>query len=473
MYTPTGKNERKLCYNDYVNSLFALRFRSAILLLALCSLLTIASSCRKQAAVSPPLVVIPPAKPTLLPVPPKRASAPLPIAFPAMDTGQISSVVFSPDGRRLAFGYGTDAEVTVWSLETGRLSWQRHVDGANGGPLLMDPRGRFLVIESYDPDAAEGLWVCTMEGRLLRKLPGNYTYNDHATLEHSGHFLITSADRDSTGRLVYNNPVPVIEVWNTRTWQRTDHLFAKSNVPPVLTADGRIIHQKRHSLKSRLLADDGLPAGAWWKRFSTQYGDEATILRDQYFVRAGGNHSDKGQVEAWDLSLKTRLWKSATVSDAPRSAAVSPDGRMLVVGSIGGSVEFRELKTGKLLARTHCTDGVIRCLTFSPNGRVLAAAGGDSRVGQSANGVRLLDCTTHKLIAVLKAAFPNTSRAEKDWTLDHPDWFASLPDLSYLASESVKRKIRMPGKPRDAAFIQSCERPERIQAALRRCYSRH
>ena len=364
--------------------------------------------------------------------------------------------------------------MTVWDLETGRLSWQRPVDGASGGPLLMDPRGRFMVVQSYDPDAADGLWACTLEGRLLRKLPGGYTYSEHASLEHSGHFLVTSADRNSAGRLVYNNPVPLIEVWSTGTWQRIDHLSAKSKVHPLLTTSGRIIRKRSSSPKSQILTDEGQPAGAWWKRFSAPYGEEAAILHGQCYIRACGNHSDKGQIEAWDLRLKTRLWKLAMVSDAPRSAAISPDGRTLAIGTIGGSVEFRELKTGQLLGRTHCSDDVIRCLTFSPDGRVLAAAGGVYyRVGQTANGVRLLDCTTHKLIAVLKAAFPDTSSTEKDWTLDHPDWFVSLPDLSYLASESVKRKIRMPGKPRDAAFIQSYERPERIRAALRHCYSRH
>lgn len=56
MYTPTGKNERKLCYNYYMASISALRFRSAALLLGLCSLLVTASSCRKQTAVAPLVV---------------------------------------------------------------------------------------------------------------------------------------------------------------------------------------------------------------------------------------------------------------------------------------------------------------------------------------------------------------------------------------------------------------------------------
>jgi WD40 repeat protein len=451
---------RKLCYSDYMTSLFVLRSRSAALLLGLCTVILTASSCHEQAVVTPPVTVTPVTKhsaPTLLP-----------IAFPAMDTGQISSVVFSPDGRRLAFGYGTDAEVTVWNLETGRLSWQRHVDGAGGGPLLVDPRGRFLVVEMRDPDASEPIWVTRFNGQLIQKL-SHYIYGGQAKLDKSGRFLVTSGDRETTGK---HSLIPLTEVWDTRTWRRVDHLSIKSNVLPLLTAEGRIIRERSHALKSQLLTDDGQPVGAWWKRFKTTYSDEYDALRDHCFVRASGNHRNKGQIEVWDLSLKTRLWKSTMAGDAPRAGAISPDGRVLAIGTIGGSVEFRELKTGKLLARTHCSDDVIRCLTFSPNGHVLAAAGGGYyRVGQTANGVRLLDCTTHKLIAAMKAAFPDTISPKKDWTLDHPDWFVSLPDLSYLASESVKRKIRMPGKPRDAAFIQSYERSERIRATLRYCYS--
>ena len=56
MYTPSGKNERKLCYNYYIDHLFEFRIRSVAVQLALYALVVTASSCRKQTAVAPLVV---------------------------------------------------------------------------------------------------------------------------------------------------------------------------------------------------------------------------------------------------------------------------------------------------------------------------------------------------------------------------------------------------------------------------------
>ena len=190
----------------------------------------------------------------------------------------------------------------------------------------------------------------------------------------------------------------------------------------------------------------------------------------RYVAYLSGNNKNKGQIEVWNLHPKKRLWITMTKQDCPRVAEISPDGKTLAVGTIQGEVSFRELKTGKMIARTRCSEDVIRSLTFSPNGHVLAAAGD---WGFQSDGIRLLDCSTHRLLAVLKVAFQNNTYLEKDWTLEHPDWFASLPDLSYIASDSVVKKIRNARKnagcggdpPLPAAQPGSV-------AALRQCYAR-
>ncbi len=166
------------------------------------------------------------------------------------------------------------------------------------------------------------------------------------------------------------------------------------------------------------------------------------------------------------MRKQKKLWLAPLKHESARAVAISPDGQLLAVGTVQGQVFFWKLRTGRLIASNRYSD-FIGCLAFSPNSRVLAAGCGNYQGG----GVRLLDCASHKLLAVLKAAFPEYSDTEKDWSPDHPDWFALLPDLSYIASDNVVKKIRMPGKARDAAFIRRFQRPNRVCAALRKCYS--
>ncbi len=148
-----------------------------------------------------------------------------------------------------------------------------------------------------------------------------------------------------------------------------------------------------------------------------------------------------------------------------------PRGKVLAVATLGGFVYFWNLNTGRLLAKTHCATDVLRCLAFSPNGRVLAAAGGMAYGTRGGDGVRLLDTANYKVFAVLKAAFPQTENENrKDWSADYPDWLAALSDLSYLAPAGVVTKMRTPERVRNPAVIRQFDRPRRVQSALRKCW---
>ena len=433
--------------------------RRVALWIGLALILSAAPSCSHKTVrpASPPLSPI--ATPAVVASPPPKAKpkAFRPFAFPDLDTGQISSLQFSPDGRRLAFGYGRDAEVSMWNLETGRLAWQRYVAGGSGGPLIFDPHGRFLVVQCHDPDSEEPTWICSVKGDLIRKLPG-YTMGSgpDVRLERMGHFLVTSGahdvlkhDKNDPNSYSYTQPIPLTEVWNTHTWRRVDRVFASPPLPVPLTRYGRIISRIAHP--------------SWQIPLY-----ENSVCKGDFCVSIGIDNSD--ELAVFQIHTQKKLWQAVIKHNYPRVAAISPNGRTLAIGTMGGTVELRDLRTGRLLHRTHCVNDVIRCLTYSPNGRVLAAAGDWNN--DTTDGVRLLDNRSGKLLAVLKAEFPNHNSEEKDWTLDHPRWFAALPDLSYLASDTVVAKIRTPGHIRDAGMIDRFRRPGRIRAALRACYQR-
>lgn len=177
-----------------------------------------------------------------------------------------------------------------------------------------------------------------------------------------------------------------------------------------------------------------------------------------------------GKVEVWDRRTSALLWRQTPFAhDTARMPAISPDGRLLAVPTLGGVVCCWNLKTGRLLAKTRCATDVLRCLAFSPNSRVLAAAGGMA-YGNGGDGVRLLDMADFKVFAVLKAAFPQVdSESRKDWSVSRPDWLAALPKFPYLASAGVVSKMRTPGRARDAAVIARLGQPVRVRAALRKC----
>jgi len=71
--------------------------------------------------------------------------------LPAGPTNEVQSVVFSPDGNRLALGM-ENGQVSIWDFVTGRLSrrFQQHSASAGIGALCFSHDGRFLASGGYD-----------------------------------------------------------------------------------------------------------------------------------------------------------------------------------------------------------------------------------------------------------------------------------------------------------------------------------
>jgi WD40 repeat protein len=115
-------------------------------------------------------------------------------------------------------------------------------------------------------------------------------------------------------------------------------------------------------------------------------------------VTRGPNYFLKTFDVATRTPLKTIVWEQVERSQSV--AVLSPNGQVLVTGSVDGSITFYDAKTGaaiETLAHPYATN--VFQLAFSPNGKLLATAGGPVEAEWRAPAAKIWDAATHKLVA--------------------------------------------------------------------------
>jgi WD40 repeat protein len=102
------------------------------------------------------------------------------------------------------------------------------------------------------------------------------------------------------------------------------------------------------------------------------------------------------ELEIWDLD-GARLSQQIRTADKVFCMDFSPDGRSLAYGSISGMIEKIAIGGEKAASELSCFDhNGVDALTFSPNGALLACAGGDE------GKTKVIDANRWTVVAVLK-----------------------------------------------------------------------
>jgi WD40 repeat protein len=86
------------------------------------------------------------------------------------------------------------------------------------------------------------------------------------------------------------------------------------------------------------------------------------------------------QVELWDVETGNQLPRTVGQRDLVRSAALSPDARLLATATGDRFVSLWSVGTGRELRRLDGQTDVIRHVAFSPDGKTLAADGKDGNI---------------------------------------------------------------------------------------------
>jgi WD40 repeat protein/serine/threonine protein kinase len=261
-------------------------------------------------------------------------------------TGDVGSVAFSLDGRRLASG-SRDKTVKIWDSATGKelLSLKGHTEAVMS--VAFSPNGQRLASGSWDKTVK--IWDSVI-GKELLSLKG-----------HTGIVLSVAFSPDGQ-RLASGSQDMMVKIWDSATGKELLSLGHAGEVASVaFSPDGRQL--------------------------------------------ASG--SNDGGVELWDSAIGKKLFSlQKGPTDSVRSVAFSPDGRRLASGSNDKTVKIWDSVTGKVLFSLDGHAGPVESVAFSPDGQRLASGSADRTVKtwDSRNGKELFSLKGHA-VAINSVAF--------------------------------------------------------------------
>lgn len=290
--------------------------------------------------------------------------------------GPVSVVAVSPDGRTVLTGCTGDSTVGLWDAATGR---RRHQLSTNdrGGTLsaAFTPDGRHIVVGHGTNGRNTGLaWSARLwsvaDGKLVREFGGHTDGVGRLAVSADGKQLAT---RDGGGK---------VRVWELETGRRTHELeWGSANEPFAMTFPraGELIGvsstRARETEVRNLLA--GTPVGKW----TTPDRANGNVLSPdgRLVLVYGSDYESRLTLRETATGKVVRTFGSHSPSGV-RVIAFSPDGHSFALTGFEGrhSVALFEAATGREVGTVTGHTGWVCGIAFSPDGRRLVTGSWDS-----------------------------------------------------------------------------------------------
>jgi DNA-binding SARP family transcriptional activator/WD40 repeat protein/energy-coupling factor transporter ATP-binding protein EcfA2 len=316
-------------------------------------------------------------------------------------TGSVHSVVFAPDGRTL-FSSSLDNSVIAWDLAGDRT------DGARRGTA------RFTMPPSDpdDPNGAIPFVNVTADGGVasLGNWRGQRLLVDTTTGEPLGE---TAPPRADVGWVADDFAAGRRYVGTTHGLLVTDLRTGAAVGPPPVQTDRWFIDLRLSRDGRRLAVVTVAPSDRGeWADFQAAVLDTATLQPVGAAIAPGldgmnavwPNHDGSlvmvtdaigTRLALWDVAAGRADWSTDISPDwGAQTATFAPDGRTVAVGSRSGGVVLFDRDDGRVLRRTDGIGGFVRSVQFSPDGAVIAVAGGNE------GSVRLLATADLALVGI-------------------------------------------------------------------------
>ncbi|KAG4444052.1 hypothetical protein IFR05_000512 [Cadophora sp. M221] len=234
--------------------------------------------------------------------------------------GVVLSVVFSPNKSKLASG-SNDCTVRVWDIATGQAKYalEGHLGGVTS--VVFSPDGSKLA--SGSNDCTIRVWDVTT-GQAKHTLKGHSSWVRTVVFSPDGSRLASGSD-DRT-----------VRVWDVLTGQAEHTLEGHSD-----------------------------------KVWSVVFSPDGSKL---------GSGSDDCTVQVWDVATGQAEYMLEGHLDGVNNVVFSPDGSKLASASDDRTVRVWDIATGQAEHTLEGHSGWVRTVVFSPNGSKLASGSGDRTV---------------------------------------------------------------------------------------------
>jgi WD40 repeat protein/serine/threonine protein kinase len=255
---------------------------------------------------------------------------------------QVLSVAFSPDSRWVA-SLELGGYAQLWRTET----WQPEPIAVRGSSktvsVFFDRSGRRLVLAGED---ASSVWDLAAG------------YSSHASMPHTGAVrdLVVAPDGKTLMTTVgfLGSRDNHVRVWASDTSEPVTPPMREGRFLSTSDWHGDRLATGGEAGRARIWnARTGEPIGAPLVHgsdilrlsFSPDGGSLATVGGDGFYERTP---IPRGDIHLWDVATGQSRWRQS-VSSVVTAVAFSPDGKRLVIGTVGGEVTLWDAATGARL----------------------------------------------------------------------------------------------------------------------------